>query len=67
VSAAGDTVSAFDELTGGRQTRNVISKIPTALRGGSPSVMLAQQGLRYLSEIGLKAQEAEKKKKLAGQ
>jgi hypothetical protein len=67
VSAAGDAVSAFDELTGGRQTRNVISKIPTALRGGSPSVMLAQQGLRYLSEIGLKAQEAEKKKKLAGQ
>jgi hypothetical protein len=66
-SAAGDAVSAFDAMTGGRQTRNVISKIPTALRGGSPSVMLAQQGLRYLSEIGLKAQEAEKKKKLAGQ
>jgi hypothetical protein len=66
-SAAGDAISAFDAITGGRQTRNVISKIPTALRGGSPSVMLAQQGLRYLSEIGLKAQEAEKKKKLAGQ
>jgi len=66
-SVAGDAVSAFDSITGGRQTRNAISKIPTALGGGSPSVMLAERGLRYLSEIGLKSQEAEKKKKLAGQ
>jgi hypothetical protein len=66
-SVAGDAVSAFDSITGGRQTRNAISKIPTALGGGNPSVMLAERGLRYLSEIGLKSQEAEKKKKLAGQ
>jgi hypothetical protein len=66
-SAAGDAISAFDAMTGGRQTRNAISKIPTALGGGNPSVMLAERGLRYLSEIGLKSQEAEKKKKLAGQ
>jgi hypothetical protein len=30
-------------------------------------MMLAQQGLRYLSEIGLKKQQEEEQKKLAGQ
>lgn len=66
-NTAGRAVSVLDRVTGGPQTRNVMSKIPTALRGGSPSVMLAQQGLQYLSAIGLKKQEADKKKQLAGQ
>jgi hypothetical protein len=66
-STAGETLSVMDAATGGPQTRNALSRLPTAFRGGNPSMMLAQQGLRYLSEIGLKKQQEEEQKKLAGQ
>lgn len=51
-----------------RNPQEAVAKLGrAAVTGGIPGGILAMKGLDYLSEIGRKAEEEEKKKKLAGQ